>query len=152
VILEIKIKNMISSTLLGIAIILSLVNADFSGSWVLKKALRDGVPVMVPQGMIDLLIVKDSEEGRYYNIHIRATNIINGRMIVKREVSNTTSVVRFQGITSTRMEPGRTFAPIERFLTQRVSEMTRVTEKISGRLIWEGPNVTAIFIPDTGEV
>jgi hypothetical protein len=113
----------------------------------MEKALRDGFPVGVPRGMVAILLVKDSENGDY-NIHIHAANRINGRMIVKREVSNTTSVVRFKGVTSTRMMPSPMFAPIERFLTQSISKMTMVTLKISGNLSWKGPNTTVIFIQD----
>ena len=126
------------------AIIIAYASADFTGDWLLKKAVRNGVSVKVPQGDVSLSITKSKDS---YNVYIKAANTIKGRMIVKGKNSKTKAVVDFEEISSTRMMPTPKFLDVERFLMKAIPKMKMVILKDSGNLIWKGANATAIFSP-----
>jgi hypothetical protein len=82
-----------------------------------------------------------------YTFSIHAQNNLNGRMIVKKYISNTTALVRFKSLFSTLIEPSPEFAAVENFLSNDISDVRTVVLEESGNLTWKGPKIFAKFAP-----
>jgi hypothetical protein len=114
----------------------------------LKKASRGGKSVKIPQGEVSLS-VRGSKDS--YDFDIQASNVIKGSMTVSKELTKTKVGVDFDSISSTRMIPAKKFKAVEEFLIKSIPEMKMAILKDSGKLIWKGRNVTAIFSPSKSE-
>jgi hypothetical protein len=130
------------------AFIISYACADFTGEWVLTKAFRGDSSIKIPQGDVSLSVTSSEDS---YNIYIQASNVIKGSMTVTKELTKTKAAVDFDFISSTRMIPAKKFKDVELFLMEAIPDMKMTIVKDSGKLIWKGSSVTAIFSPKKSE-
>ena len=121
----------------------STARNGFARDWVLKSAIFQGVPVVLPSGQVTLSLSLSSNGCR---VLFHACNRMMGGMIVDDEISDTEAGIHFTPMPSTRMMPQPEFREVEQFIIQTISLMNKasivVVANDNVQLLLEGPGGT----------
>ena len=131
----------------------STARTGFAGNWVMKSAIFQGTPVVLPSGQVTLSL-NLSADG--YRALFHAGNRMMGGMIVDDEISDTEAGIHFTPMPSTRMMPPPEFRKVEQFITQAIPLMNKasivVVANDNVQLLLEEPGGTeSVFVPRSSE-